>query len=85
MSIEPRCRQTSLLVFFSYMTLACMSFALVRRAIVVELYPTPDSILFLSAVMVAAAGASLGSLFGRPGAGAAVGFVAGVAGRMGAR
>jgi hypothetical protein len=79
MSVEPKRPQSSLMAFFGYMTLACMSFALVRRAmVVVELYAAPDVLLFLSAVMFAAAGASLGSLFGRPGAGAAVGFVAGV-------
>jgi hypothetical protein len=79
MNAEPKSRQTSLLVFLGYLTLGCMSVAIVRQALMVtELCFQPVLILFLSLVMFAANGAALGSLFGRAGAGAAMGFAVGV-------
>jgi hypothetical protein len=77
--VEPKCRQFSLLAVFGYMTLGCVSVAIVRQALMVEeLCFQPDLILVYLVVMCAANGAALGSLFGRPGAGAACGFVVGL-------
>ena len=74
MNSEPKPRQGSLLTFFGYATLACVSLAAYRsarslRADVMISMP-------LGMIMCAAVGAALGSLFGRPKVGALCGFIA---------